>query len=317
MWHNAVPFMPHRSMIARPVTPGSDAMTDQPAIRRGLEELADGYDAFILDLWGVLHNGLKAYPDAVAAMQALKARGKRLLLLSNAPRRTEDLARQMANLGLSPDSYHHLMSSGQDAWTHLRDRPCDWYRGLGRRMLHIGPPHDANMRDGLDISLVHDVQFAEFVLNTGPALQSTEIGPLEPVLRQAADRELPMICANPDIRVMRGDAVELCAGALAKRYEELDGEVRYHGKPYQGIYDSCFKLLDDPDPARTLAVGDTLHTDISGARQAGLDSAFVPGGINAGDLGIRMGELPETDKLAQLFAREGERPTHVIPAFRW
>ncbi|MBK1668112.1 TIGR01459 family HAD-type hydrolase [Rhodovibrio sodomensis] len=309
--------MPQRSMAACSATSGSNAMTDQPANRRGLEELAEGYDAFILDLWGVLHDGLKAYPEAVEAMQALKARGKRLLLLSNAPRRTEDLARQMANLGLSQDSYHHLMSSGQDAWTHLRDRPCDWYRDLGRRMLHIGPPHDANMRDGLDVSLVHDVQFAEFVLNTGPALQSTEIGSLEPVLRQAADRELPMICANPDIRVMRGEAVELCAGALAKRYEELDGEVRYHGKPYQGIYDSCFRLLGDPDPARTLAVGDTLHTDIAGARQAGLDSAFVPGGIHASELGVRMGDLPDPGTLTALFGREGEHPTHVIPAFRW
>jgi HAD superfamily hydrolase (TIGR01459 family) len=292
-------------------------MTEQPAIRRGLEELADGYDAFILDLWGVLHDGLEAYPEAVAALRALRARGKRLLLLSNAPRRTADLARQMANLGLSADSYDHLMSSGQDAWMHLRDRPCTWYRDLGRRMLHIGPPHDANMRDGLDVSLVEDVQFAEFVLNTGPALQSTEIGALEPVLRQAADRELPMICANPDIRVMRGEAVELCAGALAKRYEALDGEVRYHGKPYRGIYDSCFKLLDDPDPARTLAVGDTLHTDIAGANQVGIDSAFVPGGIHASDLGVRMGALPDTDRLTALFARERTHPTHVIPAFRW
>ena len=292
-------------------------MTDQPALRYGLEELADGYDAFILDLWGVLHDGLKAYPEGVAALHELKRRGKRLLLLSNAPRRTGDLARQMADLGLSPDSYHHLMSSGQDAWNHLRDRPCTWYRELGRRMLHIGPPHDANMRDGLDISLVEDVQFAEFVLNTGPALQSTEIGALEPVLRQAADRELPMICANPDIRVMRGDSVELCAGALAKRYEELDGEVRYHGKPYHGIYDSCFKLLGDPDPRRTLAVGDTLHTDIAGANRVGIDSAFVPGGIHASDLSVRMGDLPEADRLSGLFDRERERPTHVIPAFRW
>ena len=292
-------------------------MTDQPATSRGLEELADGDDACILDLWGVLHDGLKAYPDAVAALRQLKGRGKRLLLLSNAPRRTEDLARQMANLGLSPDSYHHLMSSGQDAWIHLRDRPCTWYRELGRRMLHIGPAHDANMREGLDVSPVEDVQFAEFVLNTGPALESTEIGALEPVLRQAADRELPMICANPDIRVMRGESVELCAGALAKRYEELDGEVRYHGKPYRGIYDSCFKLLGDPDPKRTLAVGDTLHTDIAGANRIGINSAFVPGGIHAGELGVGMGDLPEADRLSGLFDRERERPTHVIPAFRW
>jgi HAD superfamily hydrolase (TIGR01459 family) len=292
-------------------------MTEQPAIQRGVEQLADGYDAFILDLWGVLHDGVQAYPQAVNALHALKARGKRVLLLSNAPRRTRDLAQQMANLGLAEDTYHHLMSSGQDAYDHLLARPCEWYRDLGRRMLHIGPPHDANMRQGLDVRLVDDVQYAEFVLNTGPALHSTEIGALEPVLRQAADRELPMVCANPDIRVMRGEAVELCAGALARRYEELDGEVRYHGKPYRGIYDSCFKLLGDPDPRRTLAVGDTLHTDIAGANLVGIDSAFVPGGIHGGELGVRMGELPEPEALTRLFDRERQHPTHVLPAFSW
>jgi HAD superfamily hydrolase (TIGR01459 family) len=292
-------------------------MTQLPATHRGLSDLADGYDAFILDLWGVLHDGVRAYPDAVEALHALKALGKRLLLLSNAPRQTKDLARQMERLGLTPDTYHHIMSSGQDAYTHLRQRPCAWYRDLGRRMLHIGPERDRNMAEGLGVSVVSDVQFAEFVLNTGPAEATTRIDGLEPVLRQAADRELPMVCANPDIRVMRGEAVELCAGALARRYEELGGEVRYHGKPYKGIYDSCFKLLDDPDPDRVLAVGDTLHTDVAGARQVGVDSAFVPGGIHGEELGVRMGNLPGRNALAALFEREAETPTHVLPAFRW
>lgn len=292
-------------------------MTDRPTPIDGLEAVADRYDAFILDLWGVLHDGVRAYPDAVASLRALKRAGKRLLVLSNAPRQTPDIQAQMREKGLYDELYDHIMSSGEDAYRHLRDRPDAWYRELGRRMLHLGPERDQGMREGLEVTLVADPQFAEFVLNTGPADGVSSLAGFEPLLRQCADRELPMICANPDLIVMRGDEMELCAGALAQRYEELGGKVRYHGKPHAAIYDSCFELLGRPDPARTLAVGDTLRTDVAGANAVGIDSALVTGGIHAGDLGVKMGERADAATLHALIDREGPRPTYAMPAFRW
>ncbi|WP_161958904.1 TIGR01459 family HAD-type hydrolase [Ferruginivarius sediminum] len=292
-------------------------MTDTPPILSGLSELADDYDAFILDLWGVLHDGVRAYPEAVECMRRLKAGGKTLLVLSNAPRQTVHVARTMERLGLDGDLYHHLMSSGEDTWRHLRDRPNDWYRELGRRMYHLGPERDANMQEGLDVTRVEDIQFAEFLLNTGPVSAKIDLDALEPLLRQAADRELPMVCANPDLVVMRGGERELCAGAVARRYEELDGEVRYHGKPHRGIYDTCFDILGDPDPARVLAVGDTLRTDIAGANAVGIDSVLITGGIHGEELKVHMGETPQPGDLADLYAREAQQPTAAMAAFRW
>jgi ribonucleotide monophosphatase NagD (HAD superfamily) len=126
-----------------------------------------------------------------------------------------------------------------------------------------------------------------------------------------------MVCANPDLVVMRGGERELCAGAVARRYEELDGEVRYHGKPYRPIYDTCFALLGDPDPARVLAVGDSLRTDIAGANAVGIDSVLITGGIHGDELNVRMGEMPDAAALDALYKRAGERPTAAMPAFRW
>lgn len=292
-------------------------MTEASPFADGIAALADDYDVFILDLWGVLHDGVQAYPEAVACLRHLRRASKTLLILSNAPRQVGDVARTMTRLGLTPDLYDHLMSSGEDAWRHLRDRPAPWYRELGRRMYHLGPSRDDGMKAGLDVTLVDDIEHAEFILNTGPADADATIESTEPLLRRAAERELPMVCANPDLVVMRGDAVELCAGSLARRYEEMNGEVRYHGKPHPPIYDTCFRLLGDPDPARVLAVGDSLRTDIAGATAAGIASVLVTGGIHGGELNVRMGEVPAARDLTALYAREGQRPSVAMTAFRW
>lgn len=288
-----------------------------PSMYDRLAEAAAGYDTFILDLWGVLHDGVRAYPDAVAGLRAMKAAGKRLLVLSNAPRPVAQIAARMGEMGLTPDLYDILMSSGEDAWRHLRDRPTPWYRRLGSRMYHLGPERDAAMHEGLDVELVQDVREADFVLLTGPPDSLESVASLEPLLEAGVARGLPMICANPDLVVMRGDALELCAGAVAARYEELGGEVHYHGKPHRRIYDTCFRLLGDPDPARVVAVGDTLRTDVAGAQAAGIAAILVTGGIHGEELGVAMGERPTPDRLAALYAREGLHPTAAVPAFRW
>lgn len=286
-------------------------------IHDGLAALADGFDAFILDLWGVLHDGVHAYPAAVACLRALKARGQPVLVLSNAPRPTSQVAAKMRAVGIPDDAYDHLMSSGQDAWHHLATRPTPWYRALGRRMYHLGPARDGAICQGVDAEVVTDLDAADFMVNTGPPNDEPSLTAMAPLLDRALARGLPMICANPDNVVMRGDTRELCAGAVAAHYAHMGGTVVYHGKPHPPIYRTCFAMLGDPDPARVAAVGDSLHTDIAGADAMGMTGILVTGGIHAETLGVRMGERPDPGALTALCSREGVWPTAALPALRW
>ncbi|HSD34246.1 MAG TPA: HAD hydrolase-like protein, partial [Alphaproteobacteria bacterium] len=145
----------------------------------------------------------------------------------------------------------------------------------------------------------------------------SEAADYEPVLAPAAKLKVPMVCANPDLEVIRGGVREICAGMLALRYEELGGRVRYHGKPHRSVYDRALPKLGLEPGARVLAVGDSLRTDIAGARQAGLQSLLVTGGIHAEELGIAAGAHPDPKLLAEICARSGERPDVAAPAFVW
>ncbi|MGH6988330.1 MAG: TIGR01459 family HAD-type hydrolase [Stellaceae bacterium] len=280
-------------------------------ILAGLGEIAARYDGFVLDLWGVLFNGHEPTPYALDALRALRRDGKRSVILSNAPRRAHLVERRMNKAGIPPGLYDHLHSSGEEAWQHLKHRDDPFYAGLGKRCFHIGPQHDDNMVEGVGLSRVAAVEDADFILNTGPGA-GERLEDFEPMLRAARLRDLKMVCANPDLVVAYGDALHLCAGAVAQRYEELGGMVRWHGKPLPEIYGTVFRLLGIADKARILAVGDSIRTDIAGANAAGIDSVFVATGIHAEEL-----SAIEPERLAAAFGRHGETPTAVIDYFRW
>jgi HAD superfamily hydrolase (TIGR01459 family) len=288
-----------------------------PAIVAGLASLAPRYDGFILDLWGVLHDGLRPYPGAVDALAALKREGKRVVILSNAPRRADAVIERITEIGIPPDSYDRVLSSGEEAWQHLKRRDDPFYRGLGRRCYHIGPPRDHNMLQGLDLDVVRRLDEAEFILNTGPWGWEETVENYEARLVEARDLGLPMICANPDLVVMAGERHMICAGTLAERYERLGGRVRWHGKPYASVYDTCFGYLGIADRRRILAVGDSLRTDIAGAGAAGIDSILVAGGIHAEEFGLTQAELPDRPRLEAAIAASGHRPTAVMARFTW
>ncbi|MDJ0937822.1 MAG: TIGR01459 family HAD-type hydrolase [Kiloniellales bacterium] len=298
-------------------------MTEAPSanspvpIHDGMAALADSYDAFILDLWGVLHNGIAAYPHAIDCLKALKARGKKLLVLSNAPRRAAGILERNIELGLVPELYDALHSSGEETWLHLKERPDAWYRDLGRRGFHLGPARDLGIREGLEIDFVDDLAEADFILNTGADRAEDRVEDFEDLLRAARARNLPMVCANPDLVVMRGAALEICAGAIAARYEALGAEVRYHGKPYADVYRRAFALLGVKDPSRIAGVGDSFRTDIAGARAAGIDGIFVAGGIHIEELAADTDGRPDPDRLAVMAAESGHHPAAVLPVFRW
>jgi HAD superfamily hydrolase (TIGR01459 family) len=283
----------------------------------GLAELAPHYDGFIVDLWGVVHDGTAPLPGAVACLSALVAAGKRTVLLSNAPRRAADVVRRIAALGVPPASYHAVMSSGEEAWQCLHRRDDPFYRGLGRRCLHIGSERDLEIRDGLDLDFTDMPEAADFILNTGPAGWDDTVADYAPVLRRALSRRLPMVCANPDFVVMHGGKLALCAGALGQWYAAKGGYVRWHGKPYASVYEACFRLLGKGDRSRLLAVGDSLQTDIAGAAAAGIDSLLVAGGIHAKEFGMGENEAPDLDRISAALHAGGYRPVAVAGRFSW
>jgi HAD superfamily hydrolase (TIGR01459 family) len=283
----------------------------------GLRELAPHYDGFILDLWGVIHDGVAPIPGAVDCLRSLMEDDKRIILLSNAPRRADDVIRRITRIGVPTGLYHHIMSSGEEAWQHLRRRDDPFYAALGRRCLHIGSERDIEIREGLDLEFVETAEEAQFVLNTGPAGWDDQLEDYEPLLQVALDRNLPMVCANPDIVVMHGSRLALCAGALAKWYEETGGRVRWHGKPFGSVYDTCVKLLGIDDRSRMIAIGDSLRTDIAGAAGAGIDSLLVAGGIHAEEFGTLGDRPPDLERIAVALCAGGYNPVAVARRFSW
>ncbi len=278
----------------------------------GMAALAGRYDGFILDLWGVIHDGVRPYQGAGDCLRHLRDAGKRCVLLSNAPRRSHAAEAMLAAMGLAPDLYTGLLTSGEAAHLALLRRDDPWFAALGRRVWHLGPERDRNVMAGLDLEPVATPAAAEFVLNTGPDDHNgpRALAEFEGDLVACARRRLPMICANPDLEVIRGGVRVICAGTLALRYEQLGGVVRWLGKPDPAIYAPVLAMLGT-EPARTLAVGDSLRTDIAGAAAAGLDSCWVLGGIHGEALGDDHGAA------AAEAAAAGLRPVAVMPRFVW
>ena len=283
----------------------------------GLRELAPRYDGFILDLWGVIHDGLAPLPGAIDCLQSLIDAGKRIVLLSNAPRRADDVIRRITAVGVPVGLYHDVMSSGEEAWQHLKRRDDPFYAALGWRCLHIGSERDLEIREGLGLDYVDAPADAQFVLNTGPAGWDDRIEDYEPVLREALARGLPMVCANPDLVVQRGSTLHLCAGALAKWYEEAGGRVRWHGKPFRSVYDSYLVLLGIGERSRILAIGDSLRTDIAGAAGAGIDSLLIAGGIHADEFGLRGEQAPDLRRVEAALREGGYEPVGVAWRLCW
>lgn len=272
--------------------------------------LGRGYAAWLVDIWGVMHNGMRAFPPAVEATLRYREQGGIVVLLSNSPRPSEPLQRQLTSLGVSEQSYDATVSSG-DLTRH------ELAKHQGARVFHLGPERDLPIFKDLDLTRV-DAKDAELVVCTGLFNDETETPEdYEGLLRELAGRKLPMLCANPDHLVERGHSLVYCAGALAQIYEEDGGKVIYAGKPYRPIYELAEETvagLAGRKVARSeiLAIGDGIRTDMAGAADYGLDAVFVASGLHVGPGGEGLDDL----RLAELF--EGRKaPRAAMPALAW
>ncbi|QEX24344.1 haloacid dehalogenase [Hypericibacter adhaerens] len=291
-----------------------------PPFIAGLAPVADRYDGYLVDLWGVMHNGVRPYPAAVACLAELKRRGKQVLLLSNAPRRSAEAERRLTAMGIERSLYDGLITSGEATWHDVKAFDTPFFEGLGRRCLPIMAPSDAGMLEGLGVTTVTEVAQADFILALGIEGPGDKLEKFQPLLEAAIRRRLPMVCANPDLEVMRGEAREICAGAIALAYEERGGRVRYHGKPHIGVYRRCFAALGGMAATRILAVGDSLRTDIAGAAAAGTDSLLILGGILEEQLGgpeSIAAAAVDPARVGRLLDSSAARPGLLMARFGW
>jgi HAD superfamily hydrolase (TIGR01459 family) len=282
---------------------------------QGLGDIAADYDLFLIDQWGVIHNGETPYEGALEALARIKELGKPLIILSNSARRAHVGMQKMDSMGIGRDLYDQLITSGEQAWQALASREDPFYAALGRRCLLFSWGDDRGLTGGgVDLEPVDDLSEADFILMAGTNREPLEH--YEPVLREALERDIPMVCANPDLVSVtpEGDLV-ICPGQVARRFEDIGGKVSWHGKPYRQVYETCFGLY--PGANRILGIGDSLYHDIAGADRAGIDSLFIASGIHAPALGIDWGEAPEAGKLAALAAEYGHSPDYVASTFRW
>lgn len=288
-----------------------------PPLARGLSDLVGRYDVLVVDLWGTAHNGLAPFPGVPEALERARKHGARVVMLTNAPRRSVAVVEQLAGLGLGAAHHDGVVTAGEDAWRALRDRRDPWHAALGARCYVIGLALHWGLIEGNGVTRVETLAAADFVMLTGPTGWDRSVDDHLPILRECRARGLKLVCANPDLEVIRGDQRLVCAGAIAARYEAMGGVVRQHGKPYHGVYELALEVAGNPPPARVLAIGDGLPTDIAGAVGAGLDCAFIPGGLHGDAMGIAMGGVPDAAAYAAVVAPSGLRPTWLLPALAW
>ncbi|CCG08173.1 TIGR01459 family HAD-type hydrolase [Pararhodospirillum photometricum] len=281
----------------------------------GVAALAEEYDGFLLDLWGVVHDGERPYAGAIETLEHLRALGRPTVLLSNAPRLGASVVRTMEGMGIARALYTNVLTSGDAVQAALLERRDPAFAALGDACVFIGPERDHDILTGTGVTRRDDPAEASFVVCTGPvALDETEDA-YRAVLEACAARGLPMVCANPDLAVMRAGRRVMCAGALARVYEGLGQSVIYRGKPDPAVFWAARDRLGGA--ARVAMVGDGLHTDLPGAAAAGIDAVFVAGGLNADALGVQHGALAPVEKITALLAGVRPGPVAVIPAFVW
>lgn len=290
-----------------PVSPSHQASAPI-SILESIAPLAVETSGWLLDIWGVMHNGVRPFSDACTACARFRKDGGVVVLVSNSPRPRDGVAAQLDRIGVPRASWDGIVSSGDVARAMIRNYE-------GRSVLHLGPERDLGIFSGIDVTRA-EVEEAEAIVCTGLFDDERETSDdYAERLAQFVARRLPMICANPDVRVERGGRLIYCAGALAQHYERLGGEVAYAGKPYLPIYEKALETIENLRPgsaerSRLLAIGDGIHTDIAGAAAAGVRSVFIASGVHlTSDL--------NADALEKLFPPGGTRPIAAMTRLVW
>jgi HAD superfamily hydrolase (TIGR01459 family) len=275
--------------------------------------LASAYDVVLCDVWGVVHNSIVAYTEACTALTEFRRQGGTVVLITNAPRPAEFVQTLLDGLAVPRAAYDAIVTSGDVTRAIIAAR-------AGQRAFHVGPARDVPIFEGLDTPLA-TVESADYVVCSG-LFDDTTQSPQDytALIAVMRARGLPMVCANPDLVVERGDKLVYCAGAIAELYAAAGGSVLYAGKPYRPIYEQALDAARaargrETAHGRVLAIGDSVRTDLGGAAGFGIDCLFVTRGIHAEELGRR--DQPDATALGDIFAAAGVAPKAVTQRLVW
>lgn len=285
---------------------------------QGLYELMDSYDGFIMDQWGVLHNGLTPYDGVVDTLNHLRQRKKQVVILSNSSKRSDDNIERLKKFGIKPTLYKSVVSAGEVTWQGLKKQEDGPFKNIGKRCYLITRDDDRALLNGLDIEVVKDVEDAQFILITSFDSPKLKVEDLDPIFKKAVVKRLPAICANPDMVTVYGHERAVGPGAVAKRYHDLGGAAHLIGKPHKTIFRYALGLFDSVIPSRILVIGDSIQHDIAGAVSVDLDTAFITSGIHANAFKPGMSNEQKRkamEHLAQGYA--GIRPNWVLDSLIW
>jgi HAD superfamily hydrolase (TIGR01459 family) len=281
----------------------------------GVGPLVERYDGFVLDQWGVLHDGTVAYPGARECLARLREAGKKVAIVSNSGRRGAENEALLARMGFPRTLYDCLLSAGDDARDAILNDPDPFYRTLGTHCFLFARDGDDHLIDGLGLTRAARVEDADFLFAVSMDSPRQSVAGWHDALAAAAARDLPMVCANPDLwRVHADGNLYEAPGQAGRAYAAMGGRVRYHGKPERRIYRSCLALLGLP-ASRVLAVGDSLDHDVAGAVGSGLDAVFVVGGIHRHDVAWPIPDTFDQAGCARLIAESGWRARYAISSF--
>ncbi|RJT42607.1 TIGR01459 family HAD-type hydrolase [Mesorhizobium waimense] len=272
----------------------------------GIGALAERYDLFLLDQFGVLHDGQQPYPGAVEALSALKRAGKTVVLISNSGKRAEPNERRLLKLGFEAGSWDHFVSSGEVAWRAFHAMAATGELRPGTKCLLISRDGDRSAIEGLPLALTDSGGDAELVLISASEGDRFDLDHYRQLLGPAAAKQVPCLCTNPDRIMLTAVGPRFGAGELADLYESLGGSVTRIGKPYPAIYEAALALAGSPDGERVVCVGDSVEHDIAGGAGVGVATALVLAGI-----------LADVTDLAGVFDREGAYPDYTLDTFRW
>ena len=287
-------------------------------ILESLGDIADRYDALFCDLWGCLHDGVTAFPDAVAALRKFRSQGGKVVLLTNAPRPRADVARQLVHFDVPEDCWDTIATSGDSARVAMFQGAIGdkvWFMGQDYDLTFFEPP--AVVTNPVDVQRV-PLEDAQGIACLGPFDAHSDPDVNRPQFLYAKQKGLKLLCANPDLIVDRGERREWCAGALAKLYTEMGGESLYFGKPHPPVYDLARRRLEQigslPPDSRILALGDGILTDIRGALGEGLDSLYITGGLARAE--TQTNRQPDPAALDEFIAAQKLTPTYAIGYLR-